>query len=94
MEMEALVTFEVGDTLAVVDGRAAYCSVYVVTLFEEQFGQIGAVLSCDTGDQCGFHNNFLYLGIDGNAINDDISRFPGVRPGNPEYGFRFPGGQP
>ena len=45
---------DVVDRLGVEQGRAALDAVDDVALLEQEFGQVGAVLAGDAGNQCGF----------------------------------------
>ena len=62
VEVEAGVVFvgvaiDVVDALGVEGGGAADEAMHLVTFFQKQFRQIGAILSGDTGDQRAFHGN-------------------------------------
>ena len=41
--------------IGILHGHAADDAVDLVAFFQQQFGQVGAVLPGDAGDQCGFH---------------------------------------
>ncbi len=59
VQREALVVHmrilvQVVDAVGVEQAGASLDAVHVVALVEQQFGQVGAVLSGHAGDQCGF----------------------------------------
>ena len=56
MQVEAGVALKMGDPLAVIDRGTADDAVNVVAFFQQELGQIAAVLAGDAGDQCFFHS--------------------------------------
>ena len=46
---------EIVNPIAVQATRPPHETVHCIAVVEQEFGQIGAVLSADTGDECGFH---------------------------------------
>src|ERR1019366_8105606 len=50
------------DTLCVKAGRAPFEAVDFVAFLEEEFGEIGAILAGDAGDERAFHRLHLTLG--------------------------------
>ena len=52
--MDVLV--EVIVAIGIEAGGAAFQAVYLVTFFEKEFGEVGAILAGDAGDECAFHS--------------------------------------
>ena len=61
MQVKVGVALQMGDTLAVIDGRTADDAVDIVAFFQQELRQIAAVLAGDTGDECFFHNCISFL---------------------------------
>ena len=55
VQVKMRIFMQVLDAAAVERGGAAHQPVDVVSLAQEQLGQIGAVLSGDAGDECSLH---------------------------------------
>ena len=51
MQMEMWPTLKMGNALAEVHRRAAYGAMHAISFFQQKFGQIRAVLSCDARDE-------------------------------------------
>ena len=56
MQVKVGVALQMGDTLAVIDGRTADDAVDIVAFFQQKFCQIAAVLAGNAGDECFFHS--------------------------------------
>jgi hypothetical protein len=54
------IVVEVVDPAGIERGGAADDAVNLVSLREKEFGEVGTVLSCDSGDQCFFHDVDIY----------------------------------
>ena len=68
MEMEVIVLLQMGNPFTEIYGGAADSAVDIVAFLEEKFGEIGAVLAGDTGDECCFH--IILKGNKGNKGNE------------------------
>lgn len=55
MEVELRMTFEMCDAFAKIDRTATNDAVDVVSFFDQKFGEIRSVLTCDAGDESSFH---------------------------------------
>ena len=55
VQMKMRMAFQMIDAFAFFRGRTTHDAVNVVTLFQQKFGKIGAVLAGNTGDERGFH---------------------------------------
>ena len=56
LQVKVGVALQMGDTLAVIDGRTADDAVDIVALLKQKLCQIAAVLAGNAGDECFFHN--------------------------------------
>ena len=59
--LDVRVLVEVVDAVGVEQRSAALDAVHLVALFQQEFGQIGAVLAGDAGDECYFHIGSINL---------------------------------
>ena len=50
VQMKTIIVFQMGDALSVVDGRPSDDAVYFISLFQQQFAQIRAILSGNSGN--------------------------------------------
>ena len=57
MEVEMRLAFEMGNTFAEVHRGTANNAMNLITLFEEEFGEVAAVLTRDACNKCGFIHN-------------------------------------
>jgi hypothetical protein len=51
------VPVEMVNAVRVEGGCPADQAVYGISLFEQEFRQVGSILTGDAGDECFFHNN-------------------------------------
>ena len=65
-------TLQMGDALAIVHRRAANDAVHFVSFAEKEFGEVAAVLACNTGDKRFFHDAAIRMQ---GCLNENIIRF-------------------
>ena len=75
VEMEAGMSLQMGYAFAKVYRRPSDNPMYLVTLFQQELGQIASVLSCDACNQCSFHRT-QYINIEDSLTLANVRQCP------------------